>query len=317
MAAIINYKYITLLLKLYNYEGYKNYCLKDFFEYKIGYKYFNYVENEIINNLSFEITDSRRLFYLQKIKKMIDDLEPIKKFSSYHYNCKNRLESLCTHYNTSFPEIFISVENPIYPFLYNDRKEIKNHYIDINDSKISHDHYLIYLIFYDYLLVNSLKLTYNYIHNRIKELNTISNKKIPSFTFCKKYNKDSETRDDLYEKFKRVDLKNLFKFMKSDKNKLIHPDDKLVDFYRIFSNETPKNKITWLGTIEQLTYFVRLLHLNQLVKDLSNSKWPVTSNLFKDKNKLLIPAEKLSGQVKPKSKKKAQLIEEAINILLK
>jgi|GEM_PF-4163652 hypothetical protein len=62
----------------------------------------------------------------------------------------------------------------------------------------------------------------------------------------------------------------------------------LMDFKKIFRNELPTEPIKWTGTLSELYYFIKQMHLElKLIEDLGNEIWKITANCFvsKDGNK--------------------------------
>jgi hypothetical protein len=108
-------------------------------------------------------------------------------------------------------------------------------------------------------------------------------------------------------------LTNLFNYLKNEKNHFISKETDISDFRKIFNNMTPEKPILWIGTMEELAYFIRLLHNDyQLIDKMTNSIWKVTARLFTGENNLFYDPRKLRGQKTPA---RALLLEKAVERL--
>lgn len=88
----------------------------------------------------------------------------------------------------------------------------------------------------------------------------------------------------------------------------------IKDFKNIFSNNKPERPIFWYGTLEELAYFVRLLHNDfSLIVRMPKDIWKVTAQLFLDEFEKPYIWTKFRGQKIPA---RAVQLENAVRKLL-
>jgi hypothetical protein len=93
-------------------------------------------------------------------------------------------------------------------------------------------------------------------------------------------------------------IKQLWTSLKE--SKLISDSIMLKDFRKIFKNERLDNPIVWMGTLEELKYFVKLLHSDyELIDNLDKDIWKVTASIFVDKDNHNYDWQKFRGQKDP------------------
>lgn len=93
-------------------------------------------------------------------------------------------------------------------------------------------------------------------------------------------------------------LTELFNTLK--KHHYISGETDIKDFRKIFSQALPDKPITWIGTLEEITYFVKLLHLDyQVIDKMTKDIWKVTANLFVDEHGSPYDRNKFRGQKTP------------------
>ncbi|NVN97565.1 hypothetical protein HXX01_05080, partial [Candidatus Nomurabacteria bacterium] len=108
---------------------------------------------------------------------------------------------------------------------------------------------------------------------------------------------------------KHAQLTKLLNFLKDAD--FISDEGELTDFRNIFNNILPENKIPWIGTFEELAYFIKLLH-KKYIEKIPKGIWIVTATLFIDSKGHLFNKTKFRTQKNPS---RADLIEEAIQLL--
>jgi hypothetical protein len=111
------------------------------------------------------------------------------------------------------------------------------------------------------------------LSKRKEESNQISvnsiNLKFSSFTY-KKINTGLSNLTDLMKSLKRENL--------------ISKETNLADFRKVFSGGIVKEKIVWLGSITDLSYFIKQLNYLKYVEPLYQKHWIVVVNCFTKKN---------------------------------
>ena len=98
------------------------------------------------------------------------------------------------------------------------------------------------------------------------------------------------------------------------KNQFISSDSNKKDFRKIFENSSPQKPITWIGSLTELAYFVKLIHNEYaLIESLGNNIWKVTNQLFFDATGKPFGWQRFKGQKKPA---RAALLEKAAKLLM-
>ena len=77
------------------------------------------------------------------------------------------------------------------------------------------------------------------------------------------------------------------------------------DFIKLFTGQSPLNKITWLGNKNELKLFINLLISEQKIEDCKNKKWQITAANFKF-NDGDFTAKKINDFKPPKDKSKIE-----------
>lgn len=94
---------------------------------------------------------------------------------------------------------------------------------------------------------------------------------------------------------------------------LIPESTKLVDMRLMFHNAIPSTPTKWLGNISQLAYYVKCMHNDKkVIKNIRNTIWKVTAELYVDKDGNKYNWEDFRGLKDPAN---ASLINKAVEIL--
>jgi hypothetical protein len=100
-----------------------------------------------------------------------------------------------------------------------------------------------------------------------------------------KTNKPPKSRKQIPHAFYYIkfDINNpaITKLFNALRKRLIDPDTELKEFRKIFNKTTPDAPITWLGSFEELYYFIKLIHHDfGYIEKMPKHIWKVTANLF-------------------------------------
>jgi len=114
----------------------------------------------------------------------------------------------------------------------------------------------------------------------------------------RKPNPNSFTLSSGQNRIRRI--KKLYDFL-VDKD-FICKSTKITDFRAIFNNEIPETKIIWTGSLSELAYFIKLLHMHyKLIEKIYPSVWQVVDSIFVDDHKQAFGWTRFKNQYAPAS----------------
>lgn len=269
-----------------------------------------------------------------------------KKTEFYQYLIKNTLQSAYSYITSNIPTINIPINVYEIFLVFNKLESLMFSSFKINDLQKENQFVINYLKLCFYILHSALKQHYFQIINfeiltqnelKYRLINSIDGsvneelqRLMEKFDLPKVENEHLATdtpepygsvvaAPSLHSfRYKHFDTKsdNLSDLLDSlKKNGFVAQDTGLRSFKKIFSGESIDKPVVWIGTIADLSYFIKTIHNTQkIVEDLKQKHWEITLKCFVDHEMQPFDREKLRTAKKPVSS--FEKIENAAKLLI-
>lgn len=251
------------------------------------------LKTEILENLII-LPESSKNPYLSKLEFELNS------HLKYCYTLKKELDELYDFYETTEIDVlrWTSLNNELHIILNNEPKKYEFPF----EGNFKMNPFSIQEKFYNY-----------HYGNIINEAVIFINKEISDYHIHTNQNKEPNLGID--KKVKIINNLNSFKYTNSDStrltdlmnalkiNKLIEKDTQLKDFRKIFSGDEIEKKIIWIGTLSELSYFIKSIHNTfQKIENTKQQLWKITSECFIQSDGKHYDKSKFRSQKPPASK---------------